>query len=151
MSLPDKAMEQYFRLVTRFEPPQIKQIMSDLESGKAHPRDVKMKLAYEIVSIFNGDDEAKKAEAYFKQVFQQQNLPDDMPTITISEPVNIVDLIAQVKFTRSKSEARRLVQQNAVSLDDIKIETIEHMVQPEGEQILRVGRRRFLKICSDSS
>lgn len=150
MSLPDDAMPQFFRLVTRYEPPQIEQIVKDLESGKVHPRDVKMKLAYEIVSIFHGEEEAAKAEAYFKQVFQQQSLPDEMPVCRISEPVNIIDLIAQENLANSKSDARRLIQQNAVSLDNVKIESIETMVEPAGEQILRVGRRRFLKIIADT-
>ena len=58
----------------------------------------------------------------------------------------MVDVIADAGLTRSKSEARRMVQQNAVSLDGAKIDDIEHLIEPSGEQVLRVGRRRFLKI-----
>jgi tyrosyl-tRNA synthetase len=147
MSIPDEAMVQYFTLVTRFEPRQVGQIEADLKSGRLHPRDAKMQLAREIVSIFHGDGAAAQAEAHFKQVFQQGKLPDDMPLYRLAGPTNVVDIIAEAGLTRSKSEARRLVQQNAVSLDGAKIDDIEHQVQPAAEeQVLRVGRRRFLKI-----
>jgi tyrosyl-tRNA synthetase len=147
MSIPDEAMVQYFTLVTRFEPRQVGQIEADLKSGRLHPRDAKMQLAREIVSIFHGDGAAARAEAHFRQVFQQGKLPDDMPLYRLAGPTNVVDIIAEAGLTRSKSEARRLVQQNAVSLDGAKIDDIEHQVQPAAEeQVLRVGRRRFLKI-----
>jgi tyrosyl-tRNA synthetase len=146
MSIPDEAMPQYFTLVTRFEPSQVRQIEADLKSGRLHPRDAKMQLAREIVSIFHGDAAAAQAEGHFRQVFQQGQLPDDMPLYPLVAPTNVVDIIADAGLTRSKSEARRMVQQNAVSLDGAKIDDIEHLIEPSGGQVLRVGRRRFLKI-----
>lgn len=146
MSLPDKAMPSFFRLVTRYEPPQVAATLEALTDGSRHPMDIKMELAREIVSIFHDEAAAGRAEAHFKQVFQQQQLPDSMPLFKLSGPMNLVDLIAAAKLTRSKSEARRMIQQNAVSLDEVKITTIDHVVEPKGEQVLRVGRRRFLKI-----
>ncbi len=146
MSIPDEAMVQYFTLVTRFEPRQVQRIEADLEAGRLHPRDAKMQLAREIVSIFHGDGAAAQAEEHFIQVFQQGQLPDEMPLYPLAAPMLLVDIIADAGLTRSKSEARRMVQQNAVSLDGAKIDDIEYQVEPVGEQVLRVGRRRFLKI-----
>jgi tyrosyl-tRNA synthetase len=146
MSIPDEAMVQYFTLVTRFQPRQVQQIEADLKSGRLHPRDAKMQLAREIVSVFHGDQAAAQAEEHFIQVFQQGQLPNEMPLYPLAAPMNLIDIIADAGLTRSKSEARRLVLQNAVSLDGAKIDDIELQVEPAGEQVLRVGRRRFLKI-----
>lgn len=146
MSLPDKAMPSFYELVTRYEPPQVATILQALANGSRHPMDIKMELAREIVSIFHDQAAVKRAQAHFKQVFQRQQVPDDLPVFKLSGPMNLVDLIASAKLTRSKSEARRMIQQNAVSLDEVKITEIDHIVKPQGEQVLRVGRRRFLRI-----
>jgi tyrosyl-tRNA synthetase len=121
MSIPDEAMLQYYRLVTRFEPTQIVQIEADLKSGRLHPRDVKMQLAREIVSIFHGDDAAAKAEDHFKTVFQQRDLPPDMPDHVLSGPTSIVDLMHAAGMVSSKREARRLIQQGGVKLDGVAV------------------------------
>ncbi len=146
MSLPDTAMPQFFRLVTRFSSHQVAEIEGALKVGSLHPRDAKMELAREIVSIYHGDDAAEQAEVHFKQVFQRGLLPDDMPKYVLTEPMTLMDVIASADLASSKSQARRLIGQNAVSLDGYKITDIGGMIEPRGEQVLRVGRRRFLRI-----
>ena len=146
MSLPDHVMVQYFELVTRYGPTQVAQIEAGLESGELHPRDVKMELAREIVSIFHGDDAAQEAEKHFKRVFQQGRLPEDMPEYRLDGPAKIVDIMADAELTRSKSQARRLIQQGAVRLNDERIADIDIEVSPDSEQILQVGKRRFLRL-----
>jgi tyrosyl-tRNA synthetase len=148
MSLPDKAILSFFKLVTRYGPPQIAAIERELADGSRHPMEIKMELAREIVSIFNDKAAAQEAQAHFQQVFQRQQLPDDMPLFELVEPMNVVDIIAAAGLTRSKSDARRLVQQNAVSLDGVKIKEIGYQIEPAEEQVLRVGRRRFLRLVS---
>ena len=148
MSLPDHAMSNYFNLVTRWTPAEIARIEADLKSGKLHPRDAKMKLAWEIVSIFHGDEAADAAEAHFRTVFQKRELPPDMPTLTVTGPVNIVDLMTQAGLAQSKSAARRLIQQGGVRLDGEQVKDINTMVEVTNEAVLQVGRRRFVKLIA---
>ncbi len=147
MSLPDHVMLTYFKLVTRYKPDQIDQIERDLKEGRRHPRDVKMELAREIVSIFHGDEAAQRAEAHFVRVFQQRELPEDMPTWMVEGPTSVVDILAAAGLTKSKGEARRLIRQGGVRLDGEKITDTEFVFTPDGkEHVLQVGRRRFLKV-----
>ncbi len=146
MSLPDDVMITYFKLVTRYGPAQIAEIEAGLESGRLHPRDAKMELAREIVSIFHGDEAAQDAEEHFKRVFQQRRLPAEIPEYRLVEPVKLVDLIAEAGLAPSKSQARRLIQQGGVRLDDERVTEIEAEVSPDGERILQVGKRRFLRL-----
>ena len=146
MSLPDHAMLDYYTLVTRFSPDQISTINRGLGDGALHPRDVKMQLAREIVSIFHGDEEAERAEQHFRTVFQEKELPPDMPSYTLEESANIVDLLAASGLTKSKGEARRLIQQGGVRLDGEKVDSIEQLVTMEKEAVLQVGKRKFLRL-----
>ena len=146
MSIPDEAMLPYFRLVTRFGPGRIAQVQADLENGQVHPRDVKMQLAHEIVSIFHGDEAAVRAEEHFKTVFQERALPPDMPEHRLTEAVNIIDLIRAVGLAGSKRDARRLVEQGGVKLDGKPAGTADVVVTPGETQILQVGRRRFVRL-----
>jgi len=146
MSIPDEAMLSYFKLVTRLEPPQIAQIEADLKSGRLHPRDAKMHLAREIVSIFHGDEAALRAEEHFKTVFQQHELPPDMPEYPVNGPISLPDLIVAAGVAPSKREARRLIEQGGVKLDGQEVESSEAIVTPGQAQVLQVGRRRFVKL-----
>jgi tyrosyl-tRNA synthetase len=149
MSIPDEAMRSYFELVTRWAPEQIEALFEALEAGRVHPRDAKMQLAHEIVEIFHGDDAADAAEAHFRTVFQEGDLPEEMPTWRLDGPANIVDLLAETGLAPSKSQARRLVQQKGVRLDGETVESIEAMVTPGKEQVLQVGKRRFLQLLGE--
>jgi tyrosyl-tRNA synthetase len=150
MSIPDEAVLQYYKLVTRFEPPQVAQIEADLKSGRVHPRDAKMRLAREIVSIFHGEEAAAKAEQHFRTVFQQRGLPPDMPEHALSSPINIVDLMHAAGVVSSKREARRLIQQQGVKLDGEVVESADTIVEPGQAEVLQVGRRRFVKLRRNS-
>jgi tyrosyl-tRNA synthetase len=108
--------------------------------------EAKKKLAWEIVSIFDGDEAADRAAAHFERVHQQRDLPPDMPTHALAGPTNVVDVIHTVGFARSKSEARRLVQQGAVRLDGERLSDIEAEIAVDGERILQVGKRRFVRL-----
>jgi len=146
MSIPDQAMPNYMNLVTRWMPDDIAAIESAVAEGKLHPRDAKMKLAREIVSIFHGDEAAGEAEAHFRTVFQRRELPPDMPVLAVAEPANVVDLLAAAGLTKSKSEARRLVQQGGVKLDGERVSSIEAEIAVMDERVLQVGRRRFVRL-----
>jgi tyrosyl-tRNA synthetase len=146
MSVPDHAMGHFFRLITRWTPEKIETIEAQLASQEINPRDVKMELAKEVVSIYHGEENAEHAEAEFRTVFQQQGLPEDIPEYTVGDETSLVDLIAEAKLVSSKSEARRMIQQRAVRIDDQVIEDFNATIQVEKPQILRVGKRRFLRL-----
>jgi len=146
MSIPDSAMRNWFELVTRWTPGQIDVLLEAVERGEIHPMEAKKKLAWEIVSIFDGDEAAGKAAARFARVHQQRQLPQEMPTHMLAGPTNVVEIIHAAGFTPSKSQARRLVQQGAVKLDGERVTGIETEITVEGEKILQVGKRRFLRL-----
>lgn len=144
MSIPDKAMGAYFRLVTRFTPAEIEQIEADLAAGKAHPRDVKMKLAREIVSIYHSPEAAQQAEAHFVRVFQQGNVPEEMPEYALQAGQTVLEVLRAAGLVSSNSEGRRLIQQNAVSLEGTKLN--DPNAPFPGPGVLRVGKRKFVRV-----
>ena len=149
MSIPDSAMRNWFELVTRWTPEQIDDLLEAVEQGAMHPMAAKKKLAREIVAIFDGEGAADRAAAHFERVHQQRELPQDMPTRAIGAPTNVVDIIYDAGFARSKSEARRLVQQGAVKLDGERVTDIEAAIDASTEHILQVGKRRFLRLIPE--
>ncbi|MGD8603302.1 MAG: tyrosine--tRNA ligase [Anaerolineales bacterium] len=146
MSVPDSAMGDYFRLVTRWTPDEIDEIEQQLESGKLHPRDVKMKLAREIIAIYHGEDAVQPAEAEFKRVFQQGDLPEEMPEFTIQPDETLVDVMVRAELAKSKSAARRLIDQRGVRLDDEVVEDSGLILDLESPVVLRVGKRHFVRL-----
>jgi len=149
MSIPDSAMRNWFELVTRWTPEQIEQLLQAVERGEVHPMEAKKRLAWEIVSIFDGDAAADGAAAHFERVHQQRKLPEDMPSIALGGPTNVVDVIYDAGFARSKSQARRLVQQGAVRLGDERIKGIETEITVADEVVLQVGKRRFVRLTKE--
>jgi tyrosyl-tRNA synthetase len=148
MSIPDSAMRNWFELVTRWKPERIEGLFGAVKRGDVHPMDAKKQLAWEIVSIFDGDEAADRAADHFKRVHQQRQLPEDMPTYQLTAPENVVDIIATTDLAPSKSQARRLVQQGAVRTDGEKITDIGTKIElDEGEEVvLQVGKRRFIRL-----
>ena len=151
MSIPDFAMITYFKLVTRYTPAQVAEIEAALASGARHPRDVKMELAREIVSIFHGEEAAAEAEAHFVRVFQERELPPDIPDFALSKATNIVDLIVEAGLAPSKSEARRLIQQGGVRVDGQRVDDIKWTVEPKDGTVIQVGKRRFIRLRASSA
>lgn len=145
MSLPDEAMHNYFNLVTRWSPTEIARIEAEIADGTLHPMEAKKRLAWEIVDIFWGSAAAGDAAAHFARVHQQRELPEDMPEYTLPTPVKLVDLLCTLGLASSKSNARRLIQQGGVRLDDERIDDIEALVNP-GEHVLQVGKRQFVRL-----
>ena len=144
MSVPDKAMPQYFRLVTRWTASEIAALEKDVASGNVHPRDAKMKMAREVTEIFHGAVAAQRAEENFVRAFQKGIVPDDMPVFLLQSGQTVLDVLLEGKLVTSKSEGRRLIEQNGVRLDG------ETLTNPNQEfphpGVLQVGKRHYLKI-----
>jgi tyrosyl-tRNA synthetase len=149
MSVPDKAMGEYFRLATRWGPAEIADIEAELADGSSHPRDVKMALAREIVEIYYGVQAGQQAEAHFRQVFQEGGLPDEMDRYSVGDGAKVVDVLVESGLVKSKSEVRRLVQQGGVRLGDEVVSDANQELQITAETVLQVGKRRFLRLIPD--
>ena len=144
MSIPDKLMRDYYALLTDLPSERIDEL---LNPGKTHPREAKALLAGTIVATYHDQAAAKAAAEEFDRVFSQRDAPTDMPEIVIGDGnMNIVELVVAAGFAKSNSEARRLIQQNAVSVDDNKVSDVEARVSLRSGAILRVGKRRFGRI-----
>jgi tyrosyl-tRNA synthetase len=144
MSIPDFAMGKYMRLATRWSPHEIETIESDIQSGKLHPRDAKMNVSFEITSIFYGETDAQKAQDIFVKMFQQKEIPDEMPEFELKSGQTVLDVILEAKMAASKSEARRLFDQRGVRLDGETIERGDIAFPHPG--VLQVGKRKFLRV-----
>ncbi len=146
MSIPDALMSNYFTLLT--DVPQ-DEIVALCDASKSNPREVKDQLGQAIVATFYDQDSASAASGEFKKRFAEGALPTDLETKTVSQsPINIVDLVHEVGFASSKSEARRLVQQNAVTFGEGKVSDPKAEIAIEGEVILKVGKRKVCQVVS---
>ena len=149
LNVPDKAMRSYAELVTRWPQSKINQLFQDIETGKLGMRELKHELAWEIVSIFHGDEAADRAVQDAADMHQGQ-APSDAPVFNLTGPANIIDLLYRAEVVKSKSDARRLIQQGGVRLDGVQIEDIDLVVEPQPgkEQVLQAGKRRFVRLAS---
>jgi tyrosyl-tRNA synthetase len=144
MSIPDKAMPSYARLVTRWPIDKIEGFEEAAEEGAIHPKDAKMALAEEITAAFFDADKSKLAKEHFINLFQKGETPDEIPEFKPEgEPV-LLDVLVDSGLVSSKSQARRLIQQNGVKIDGEPVSDPYQNLEPF--VIVQVGKRRFIKI-----
>jgi len=137
MSVPDALLPKYVELLTDLN-------MAELK--KLHPKEAKVRLAKTLTAQFHGTETAEKAAAEFEQIFSKGSTPGDIPTHSASEsPIRITDLMVEAGVAPSKKEARRLCEQGAVELNGIR-QSADAQIPIRGEQILKVGKRRFVRI-----
>lgn len=144
MSVPDIAMEKYMRLVTRWLPGEIDDLLRAVATGAAHPRDAKMKMAAEITAVFYGHAEAALAEQSFVQLFQKGEFPQDMEEVTLRTGTTVVEVLLRCGLAASKSEAKRLVAQRGIRLDGETLEQAEAAFPHAG--VLQAGKRHFIRV-----
>ena len=147
MSIPDELMMRYFMLVTDMTIEEQEALEAKLESGEAHPRDVKMQLARTIVRLYHGEEAALEAEEEFKRVFQQHALPIDIPEYEMSTPegpVFVPQFCTDAGLTASNGEARRSIKAGAFKINGEKY-TEENITLEDG-MIVQVGKRKFVKV-----
>ncbi|NLN17620.1 MAG: tyrosine--tRNA ligase [Firmicutes bacterium] len=147
MSIPDELMDMYFELLTEVPGSELEEIRTGLAAGTLHPRDVKRRLAREIVGRFHGPQAAREAEKEFDLVFVKGELPEDMPELAIgSESIWIVELLRLAGFAASNGEARRLIQGGGVRIDGEQVDDADLDWVPKDGAVLQVGKRRFIKV-----
>ncbi len=146
MSIPDALIINYYNYATKLDPDEITAIKQDLENG-TNPMILKKRLGREIVKLYHGEEAAVAAQEAFEKVFSKKEMPDDMPLFTVAEnPVSIIKLITETGACSSNSEARRMILQNAVSIDNEKIGGVDEMISVKDGMILKVGKRKFFQL-----
>lgn len=147
MSIPDTAMASWFRLAADLPPDEVAGIETGLETGDLHPAEAKRRLAREIVTLYWGEEAAREAEEGFDRVFKHREEPESMPELVLGgdDPVHLPSLLRDA-FSVSGAEAKRLIEQGAVTVDGETVED-QHLSRNKlAGRVLRVGKRRFARL-----
>ncbi len=147
MSVPDDLMWKYFEYILCWPRDQVRDTHAKVASGALHPRDVKDRLGREVVARFIGEDEATAASEEFTRIFAQKELPDEIPEVAVPfGEIGLLTLMVKAGLAKSNGEARRLVQQGAVRINEAKIDDERAQIVPEEGMIIRSGKRGFAKL-----
>ena len=154
MSLSDDVMRDYFETLTDIPSAALDEMFSEMETERRNPRDVKARLAHEIVTQFHDEDAAQSAEAEFIRRFRQRALPSDIPSIPLNDALReaktIVDALIAANLATSRSEARRLIQQGGVRLDNTRVTDPNTPYTATPGQLFQVGKRKFGKVSESN-
>ncbi len=142
MRVSDPLMARYYQLLTDISAEEL----AGIKSGKVHPMEAKKRLASMLVEEYHGADAAKAARDYFESKFQRKEVPTNVPVYRIAEDIWICELMKQLNFAPSNSEARRLVSQGAVRVDGQTIKDANFRFVPGAHKVLEVGKRRVARI-----
>ena len=146
MEIPDELIVKYYTLLTDVDDEKIKEVEAKLKDESINPRDIKMDLAREIVSLYHTEEEVEQAEERFKMIFQMGQKPKDIDTVNVSkEDFDLISTVVDKGLVSSKSEFRRLLLQGGIKINDKKI-TMEKDLPKEGEIVVQVGKKKFMKI-----
>lgn len=144
MSMSDDVILPFFINVTDVPQQELDEMAAAL-GGSANPRDLKMRLAREVITQFHDAEAARAAEADFVTKFQKREIPQDMAQHTISAAINILDLLTATEMAASKSEARRLIEGGGVRVNGEKVDQ-QKVLTPGEEYIVQVGKRKFVRV-----
>lgn len=150
MSWPDEVIAIGFELCTNVPLAEVMAIYEKLKNPKTNPRDLKMKLAYEITKINHGEKKANEAQEYFVKTVQKKEIPEEVRSMKLEvRSINITDLLVKIKLAGSKSEARRLIEQGGIKVDGKEVKDINAMIDiTEAGVLLQRGKRQFIKVIS---
>ncbi len=148
MSIPDTLITTYFIHCTRIVLDEIQQIEQHIKNNTLNPRDAKMRLAREVVTLYHGAKKALNAEKQFINIFQKKELPKGMPTIKLSKKEwNIIDLLVETHIASSKTDARRLIEQKGISLNEVGVFDIhQSIIIPTKGIVIKRGKRTFINV-----
>ena len=146
MSINDEMIVKYFILAADANDEVIKKVKSDLSKPGYNPRDAKRLLSRTLVELYYDKDNAEKAEEHFDQVIVNKNIPENMPEYIVKGEMFIVDIIFESEMVKSKSEARRLIKQGAISIDGDKVIDANLKISADLGSVVKIGKRRFLRL-----
>jgi len=145
MSIPDTLIIRYFELLTRVSLQELQKLQQAMSSGELNPRDAKMRLAREIISMYHSAGEARKAQDKFELVFSRRDIPDDIPEILVEAgEVWLPKFMSDHKLVKSTSEGKRMLEQGAIKVNGEKFGN-ENLGLEDG-MVIQVGKRKFGKI-----
>jgi tyrosyl-tRNA synthetase len=145
MSVPDEVLAKYFELCTFTPVDEVEKIFEQLKKGKAHPKDIKMDLAQQIVEIYHGREAGISARESFVSTFQNKELPEDMPVVEAKAGTLLVDILLAEKLVSSKTDFRRLLDEGAIRKDG-ETKITDPFTTLREDMVLKIGKHRFLKI-----
>ena len=149
LSISDELMWRYYELLSFKSNDDIAKLKSDVAEGKTNPKEAKVLLAKEIIARFYNDKEAEKAEEDFNQIFSKKEIPDEIEEFKVSlsgGKTALLDIITDSRMTASKGEARRLIAQGGVKIDQEKITDAAISFDKPCEMVIQVGKRKFRKV-----
>ena len=150
MSITDAMMWPYFELVTDRSSAEITKLRKDVESGAAHPMEVKMELAQEVVAGFHGKLSAAIAAEEFQRIFRDRQAPEEAPVrkVAAGDSKRLPALLVELGLAASRAEADRLVKQGGVEIDGQRVSDINTKVDlaTPRQFLLRAGKKKFLRV-----
>lgn len=151
MKVPDELIIKYYELATDIHPDDVEEVRKRLKNGE-NPRNIKMELAFEITRLYYDEESASAAQKHFEDVFQKQQVPDDVPVLEIVKVkddnlIILIDTLMQSSRYQSKSEIRRLAQQKAIKINGEKIESVDAIPPLKSGDVIQVGKGSFYKIA----
>jgi len=151
MSISDSLMWKYYTLCTDLTPAQVTELRKTVEAGALHPMEAKKSLAKSIIKDFHDADAAENAEAEFRRVFSERQVPTDIEETTLPaspDPQLVSKIVTSAGLAPSNKDAQRLIAQGGVLVDDVKVESTKHALDATAGKsyLLKVGKRRFAKI-----
>ena len=150
MSIPDELMWPYYELVTDRTPQEIAELKKEVEEGKLHPMDAKMRLAEEVVGGFQGHEAGRKAAENFQRVFRERRAPKEAPVerLPVGPAKKLTALLVELKLVASKSEAERLIKQRGVEINEACVEDARKEIDlsKPREFLLRAGKKKFVRV-----
>ena len=146
MSISDEMIEKYFILAADANTKTVSKVKKQLSDSSQNPRDIKRELARAIVQLYHGQNAGKEAEQYFDRVIVNKDAPDEMDQVELSIDTQLIEVVTNEGLTSSKGEARRLIKQGAIRVDNEKINDESHILLKGKEVVIKVGKRRFIKI-----
>jgi tyrosyl-tRNA synthetase len=150
MRIPDEQIYPYFELVTDIGMDELKKIKSQLEGKTVNPRDLKRYLARTIVRMYHDEKAATEAENHFDQIHIKKEIPDEIPEYRVQgNKERLLTIITDSGLAASNGEARRLIRQNAVSLDGETINDEIYELSIDKPVVLKVGKRKFLRLITE--
>ncbi len=152
MSLPDKALGIYHKLILGWPEARVKALEEDIKAGRLHPNEEKMRLAREIVTIFHSAEAAAAAQKRWDEVFRSHGgIPADIPNAVLSQPERVIDILRRLNMVSSGGEAKRLMEQNGVRLDEKPITDPQATITLDMlPAVLQVGKRKFVRLVQNS-
>ena len=145
MSMSDEVLPLYFEVLTDVPLEELAEIRAGLAGGTANPRNLKMRLARDIVGQFHSPAAAAAEESFVRQ-FVQRELPEDIPVFTIHEPTNILQILTASGLAPSNSEARRLISGGGVRAAGERVASFDLILSPGADVVIQVGRRKFVRV-----